>query len=135
MPAFSKGLTGAFREKHLLKSSFDDSDMASSAPLACICRLMTLSMVFGQALPVNGLSSSCYVKDNCMGGASFAAFSLHQDLRGKNISWYWVSDSSFDSCFWSLSHSADGFLDLGVLAVPQLASFEFGGVRPFALLV
>ena len=117
MPAFSKGLTGAFGEKHLLKSSFDDYDMAA-APLSGICRHMTLSMVFGQALQVDGLSSSCYVKDNCMGGASFAAFSLHQDLRGKNISWYWVSDSSFDSCFWSLWHSEDGFLDLGVLAAP-----------------
>ena len=117
MPAFAKGLIGAFGEKHLLKSSFDDYDMAA-APLSGICRHMTLSMVFGQALQVDGLSSSCYVKDNCMGGASFAAFSLHQDLRGKNISWYWVSDSSFDSCFWSLWHSEDGFLDLGVLAAP-----------------
>ena len=86
MPAFAKGLIGAFGEKHLLKSSFDETDSAASNPLSCVCRLMTLSMVFGQAeLPSDGLDWSNYVKDKCMGEEQLAAFSLHPALRGKDM--------------------------------------------------
>ena len=134
MPAFAKGLIGAFGAEHLLKCSFDGSDR-TSAPLSCTCRLMTLSMVFGQTLPSNGWDWSYYVKDKCMGGEQLAAFSLHPELRGQNM-WYWVSDLPSSSCPRSSSHFAvvlgDGD---GVNAYAYDASVAHGGVRPFALLV
>ena len=134
MPAFAKGLIGAFGAEHLLKCSFDGSDR-TSAPLSCTCRLMTLSMVFGQTLPSNCWGWSYYVKDKCMGGEQLAAFSLHPKLRGQNM-WYWVSDLPSSSWPWSSSTfacvraSGDG-----VDAVAGSASLAGGGVRPFALLV
>ena len=133
MPAFAKGLIGAFGAEHLLKCSFDGSDR-TSAPLSCTCRLMTLSMVFGQTLPSNGWDWSYYVKDKCMGGEQLAAFSLHPELRGQNM-WYWVSDLP-SSCPWSSSDFAVvvGNVD-GVFALARGASCAYGGVRPFALLV
>ena len=135
MPAFALGLIGAFGTEHLLKCSFDGSGRTSD-PLACTCRLMTLSMVFGQAeLPSNGWDWSCYVKDKCMGGEQLAAFSLHPELRGQNM-WYWVSDLPSSSCPWS----SPGFayvLDYaaGVAAGASNAPYADVGVRPFALLV
>ena len=139
MPAFALGLIGAFGTEHLLKCSFDGSGRTSD-PLACTCRLMTLSMVFGQAeLPSNGRDWSCYVKDKCMGGEQLAAFSLHPELRGQNM-WYWVSDlaSSSSSCPWTWSSSyfahVGGHVD-GVRALANHASNAGVGVRPFALLV
>ena len=130
MPAFAKGLIGAFGAEHLLKCSFDGSDR-TSAPLSCTCRLMTLSMVFGQTLPSNGWDWSYYVKDKCMGGEQLAAFSLHPELRGQNM-WYWVSDlaSGSPSAFASV-YDYDG----GVRADARYASCARVGVRPFALLV
>jgi len=134
MPAFALGLIGAFGTEHLLKCSFDGSDRTSD-PLACTCRLMTLSMVFGQTLPSNGFNWSHYVKDKCMGGEQLAAFSLHPELRGQNM-WYWVSDLPSSSCPGSSSRFAI-VLDNGdgVYAAANLASDANGGVRPFALLV
>ena len=135
MPAFALGLIGAFGTEHLLKCSFDGSGRTSD-PLACTCRLMTLSMVFGQAeLPSNGLDWSYYVKDKCMGGEQLAAFSLHPELRGQNM-WYWVSDLPSSSCPWSSSNFANVYVyDDGVTANALDASVAHGGVRPFALLV
>ena len=132
MPAFARGLAGAFGTEHLLRCSFDGSGRASSDPLSCTCRLMTLSMVFGQApLPDSGLDWSCYIKDSCMGGNQLAAFSLHPELRGHNRR-YWVSDS----CSWSSSAFAI-VIDFGggVHAIARYASSARVGVRPFALLV
>ena len=133
MPAFALGLIGAFGTEHLLKCSFDGSGR-SSDPLACTCRLMTLSMVFGQAeLPSNG----CGWKDSCMGGEQLAAFSLHPEVGGQDM-WYWVSDlpSSSGPSHWSSSGFADVYdYGDGVLADAYAASDANGGVRPFALLV
>ena len=134
MPAFAKGLIGAFGAEHLLKCSFDGSDR-TSAPLSCTCRLMTLSMVFGQTLPSNCWGWSYYVKDKCMGGEQLAAFSLHPELRGQNM-WYWVSDLPSSSRPWSSSdfafvHGGGG----GAHADAYYASLAGVGVRPFALLV
>ena len=133
MPAFAKGLIGAFGAEHLLKCSFDGSDR-TSAPLSCTCRLMTVSMVFGQTLPSNGWDWSYYVKDKCMGGEQLAAFSLHPELRGQNM-WYWVSDLPSSSCPWSSSDFA--FVHVGVDGVRSDAcsASSADGVRPFALLV
>ena len=135
MPAFALGLIGAFGTEHLLKCSFDGSGRTSD-PLACTCRLMTLSMVFGQAeLPSNSWDWSYYVKDKCMGGEQLAAFSLHPELRGQNM-WYWVSDLPSSSPPWSSSNFAR-VRDLGdgVAAFANYASRADVGVRPFALLV
>ncbi|MDY3144780.1 MAG: hypothetical protein SOW06_05370 [Succinivibrionaceae bacterium] len=130
MPAFALGLIGAFGTEHLLKCSFDGSGRTSD-PLACTCRLMTLSMVFGQAeLPSNGWDWSNYIKDKCMGGEQLTAFSLHPELRGQNM-WYWVSDSSSSSS--SLFALVYDYVD-GVDASAHDAS-NACGVRPFALLV
>ena len=93
---------------------------------------MTLSMVFGQAeLPSNGFDWSFYIKDKCMGGEQFAAFSLHPELRGQNMWWYWVSDvySGFSSGFAIVADSS------GAAADSSRAFYASGGVRPFALLV
>ena len=135
MPAFALGLIGAFGTEHLLKCSFDGSGRTSD-PLACTCRLMTLSMVFGQAeLPSSGWDWSDYVKDKCMGGEQLAAFSLHPELRGQNM-WYWVSDLPSSSRPWSSSDFAYVYgLDLGVHARAFAAPNAYPGVRPFALLV
>ena len=137
MPAFAKGLIGAFGTEHLLKCSFDGSGRTSD-PLACTCRLMTLSMVFGQTLPSSGFDWSYYIKDKCMGGEQLAAFSLHPELRGQNM-WYWVSDlPSFSWPLSSWSSSAFAFVDDdvdGVGANAGHASYASNGVRPFALLV
>ncbi len=130
MPAFALGLIGAFGTEHLLKCSFDGSGR-SSDPLSCTCRLMTLSMVFGQTLPSSGLDWSYYIKDKCMGGEQLAAFSLHPELRGQNM-WYWVSDVDSGSS----SDFADVFVrGVGVRAGAYGASDAAVGVRPFALLV
>ena len=137
MPAFALGLIGAFGTEHLLKCSFDGSGRTSD-PLACTCRLMTLSMVFGQAeLPSNDWDWSYYVKDKCMGGEQLAAFSLHPELRRQNM-WYWVSDLPSSSCPYSWSSSLFAIVrddDGGVDAGAYHASNAYGGVRPFALLV
>ena len=141
MPAFALGLNGAFGTEHLLKCSFDGSGR-SSDPLSCTCRLMTLSMVFGQTLPSSGFDWSYYIKDKCMGGEQLAAFSLHPELRGQNM-WYWVSDLPSSSCPWSSSHFAGVYDNAdGVRAVADFASGANArhaslahGVRPFALLV
>ena len=130
MPAFAKGLIGAFGAEHLLKCSFDGSDR-TSAPLSCTCRLMTLSMVFGQTLPSNGWDWSYYVKDKCMGGEQLAAFSLHPELRGQNM-WYWVSDLASGS---SSNFAYVNGCGVGVDAYASRASYAYVGVRPFALLV
>ena len=136
MPAFAKGLIGAFGEKHLLKSSFDDYDMAA-APLSGICRLMTLSMVFGQAELPSAHGWSDFEKDNCMGEAQFAAFRLHTDLKGSHFDSYWVSDRLSFSPSWTFAFLAC-VLSIGgkVFACsPPPPPAKFIGVRPFALLV
>ena len=133
MPAFALGLIGAFGTEHLLKCSFDGSDR-TSAPLSCTCRLMTLSMVFGQTLPSNGWDWSYYVKDKCMGGEQLAAFSLHPELRGQNM-WYWVSDLPSSSCPWSSSDFAIVGDNGGGVDAFAYAASHADGVRPFALLV
>ena len=129
MPAFAKGLIGAFGEKHLLKSSFDG---LASDQLHCTCRLLTLSMRFGQReLPQNGYSRSWYdfAKDSCMGGAQFAIFRLHSD---PGIHQYWMSDLT--SSLWSskgfayIYHGNGGGVDFSWAR-------NACGVRPFALLV
>jgi len=129
MPAFAKGLIGAFGEKHLLKSSFDGAGNTSSDPLVCTCRLMTLSMVFGRTPPwYYSCSWSDFDKDNCLDGKRLAAFSIHSDIQSNGI-WYWLSDTLSSSSF------ADAYADSsGVDAHAVGASAHKGGVRPFALL-
>ena len=122
LPAFAKELESAFGQSHILTF---DADRKS-----CACRLMTLQMVFGNALPSSGLSYSDYAKkDKCLGGEQLAAFRINQQLMNRNNSWYWLSDicSTTDfaevTTFGSWSHAQSGRASC------------MGGVRPFALLV
>ena len=148
MPAFAQGLIGAFGAGHLLKNSFDGSDMAASKPLSCICRLMTLSMFGGEEpwLGDDGLSYY-FAKDNCLGGVQLAAFRLHPDLRGKDM--WWVSDlpSSYAPSRYDILEAFSNpgrfmwnqnrkkiFAGIGDGQWPN-ASNKNCGVRPFALLV
>ena len=83
MPAFAEGLAASFGLSHLLKFNADGR--------SCLCRLMTLSMVFGHTVTWwPGRSWSDFNKDDCMGGEQLAAFRLDPHLRGGN---YWVSDT------------------------------------------
>ena len=132
MPAFAEGLTGAFGAEHLVKSSFDGAAGGEQGPYSGICRLMTLSMVFGQTLPPGSLYSySDYTIDKSMGDRQLAASRLNESFW-KNGGWYWLSDVYSSSAF-----AAVGVVsvhDDGVDASAYDASSAFGGVRPFALL-
>ena len=136
MPAFAQGLIGAFGEKHLLKSSFDGSDSTASNPLSCICRLMTLSMVFGQLqeLPGGVWHWSQINMDNCLAGEQFAAFRNTPNLQGKRM-WYWLSDTPSSWIFFSSTFATVADYGLGVRAHANDASYPGAGIRPFALLV
>lgn len=113
MPAFALGLFCAFGEEHLLKCSFDGADDSASDPLCCTCRLMTISMVFGQtALPDGngGLTWSDVKKDNCLGGVQLAAFRLNHDLWF-NAGPYWVSDLTSSSLSLTFVRATDNDSD------------------------
>ena len=129
MPAFAEGLTGAFGAEHLVKSSFDGAAGGEQGPYSGICRLMTLSMVFGQTLPPGSwYSYSDYTIDKSMGDRQLAASRLNESFW-KNRRWYWLSDVYSSSFFATVYVNAGG---VGAYALD--ASFAYGGVRPFALL-
>ena len=129
MPAFAEGLTGAFGAEHLVKSSFDGAAGGEQGPYSGICRLMTLSMVFGQTLPPGSwYSYSDYTIDKSMGDRQLAASRLNESFW-KNGGRYWLSDVYSSSNFASV-RDYDG----GVRAHAYEASYAYGGVRPFALL-
>ena len=122
MPAFAWGLAEAFGQQHLLSFTADGK--------LCFCRLMTLSMVFGKTLPSNGKSYSHYQGiDKSMGEEQLAAFILSPNLRGKNGSYYWLSDVSSSSCFADV-----GTYNNDVGAGESNATRPQSEVRPFALL-
>ena len=129
MPAFAEGLTGAFGAEHLVKSSFDGAAGGEQGPYSGICRLMTLSMVFGQTLPPGSwYSYSDYTIDKSMGDRQLAASRLNESFW-KNRRWYWLSDVYSSSSFADVNGNGDG-----VRADAYGASVAYGGVRPFALL-
>ena len=129
MPAFAEGLTGAFGAEHLVKSSFDGAAGGEQGPYSGICRLMTLSMVFGQTLPPGSLYSySDYTIDKSMGDRQLAASRLNESFW-KNRRWYWLSDVYSSSVF-AYVYVYGG----GVIASASNASVARFGVRPFALL-
>lgn len=70
MPAFAMGLTAAFGPSHLLRFNADGQ--------SCLCRLMTLSMVFGKTQKL----------DKSMGEEQLAAFSNNPDLSGIGMSFF-----------------------------------------------
>ena len=129
MPAFAEGLTGAFGAEHLVKSSFDGAAGGEQGPYSGICRLMTLSMVFGQTLPPgSGYSYSDYTIDKSMGDRQLAASRLNESFW-ENGGWYWLSDVYSSSTFaFVLDYGG------GVFADAYYASAAHVGVRPFALL-
>ena len=129
MPAFAEGLTGAFGAEHLVKSSFDGAAGGEQGPYSGICRLMTLSMVFGQTLPPGSwYSYSDYTIDKSMGDRQLAASRLNKSFW-KNGVWYWLSDVYPSSSFATVIGRGGG-----VRAGAGNASYAGDGVRPFALL-
>ena len=129
MPAFAEGLTGAFGAEHLVKSSFDGAAGGEQGPYSGICRLMTLSMVFGQTLPPGSwYSYSDYTIDKSMGDRQLAASRLNESFW-ENGGWYWLSDVYSSSSFAHVGVNVDG-----VNALAYSASTAHVGVRPFALL-
>lgn len=129
MPAFAEGLTGAFGAEHLVKSSFDGAAGGEQGPYSGICRLMTLSMVFGQTLPPGSwYSYSDYTIDKSMGDRQLAASRLNESFW-KNGGWYWLSDVYSSSYFADVRDGVGG-----VRAGAHAASRAYDGVRPFALL-
>ena len=132
MPAFAEGLTGAFGAEHLVKSSFDGAAGGEQGPYSGICRLMTLSMVFGQTPPPGSWRSYYdYTIDKSMGDRQLAASRLNESFwkNGGWYGWYWLSDVYSSSRFATV-YDAVG----GVSADADGASIANGGVRPFALL-
>ena len=130
MPAFAEGLTGAFGAEHLVKSSFDGAAGGEQGPYSGICRLMTLSMVFGQTLPPGSwYSYSDYTIDKSMGDRQLAASRLNESFW-ENDGWYWLSDVYSSSTFATV-YDVRG-VGAGADAVRE--SNAYVGVRPFALL-
>ena len=129
MPAFAEGLTGAFGAEHLVKSSFDGAAGGEQGPYSGICRLMTLSMVFGQTLPPGSwYSYSDYTIDKSMGDRQLAASRLNESFW-KNGGWYWLSDV-YSSSYFATVGDAAGRVGADAFG----ASNAHVGVRPFALL-
>ena len=132
MPAFAIGLVSTFGRWHLLSFNLEESQPYDWQP--CTCRLMTLSMVFGQTPPWwSNLSWSDFDKDSCLGGKQLAAFRLNPALRGKDML-YWVSDSCKDSKYYSMDFAYVIGDSNGIFTCAHHASADFVGVRPFALL-
>ena len=132
MPAFAEGLTGAFGAEHLVKSSFDGAAGGEQGPYSGICRLMTLSMVFGQTPPPGSWRSYYdYTIDKSMGDRQLAASRLNESFwkNGGWYGWYWLSDVYSSSRFADVADCVGG-----VSADASDASDANGGVRPFALL-
>lgn len=145
MPAFAQGISAAFGPSHILKFNADGQ--------SSLCRLMTLSMVFGwnNMLPPAAAESLSWQNvqiDECMQGSQFIAFIHNKDLELKNEGYYflvnlpfklknggyWVSDVCDSTCFAYIEGLVRrGF---GCHACAYRASHDaYGGVRPFALLV
>ena len=132
MPAFAEGLTGAFGAEHLVKSSFDGAAGGEQGPYSGICRLMTLSMVFGQTPPPGSWRSYYdYTIDKSMGDRQLAASRLNESFwkNGGWYGWYWLSDVYSSSRFADVADCVGG-----VSADASDASDANVGVRPFALL-
>lgn len=129
MPVFAKGLNNAFGDSHLLKCNFDESGSGIADSQSRTCRLMTLSMVFGHAVP--GYELSFTHKDSYMDGVQFAAFKHNPALQGSGAGkyqWYWLSDVLGSTKFayagdFDKFHAFAGGASTGT------------GVRPFALLI
>lgn len=130
MPSFALGLSEAFGVSHLLRFNADGQ--------SCLCRLMTLHMVFGGTLPcddIYGCSYSDYKEvDKCMGEEQLAAFRNNPDLRGKGMMRYWVSDVC-DSSVFAVVEESCGNVAAGVARANTHSLSCAVGVRPFALLV
>ena len=133
MPAFAQGLRKAFGAQHLLNCNYVGSPARPSS--FCMCRLMTLSMVFGQTPPWWGYYTwSDFDRDCCLGGTQLAAFRLNQRLQGGNMS-YWLSDVPSSSCPWSSKYFAAVRGGHNSIAARVTGASRERGVRPFALLV
>ena len=125
MPAFARVLSDAFGASHLLKCNSEESGSGIADSESGLCRLMTLSMVFGQKLPAYALSFPD--KDKYMDGVQLAGFKLNPALQGNGI-WYWLSDTD-DRTDFAYAGDCSGFHAFAGGASTAI------GVRPFALLI
>ena len=133
LPAFAQGLKEAFGAQHMLNCNFAGSSARPSS--FCMCRLMTLSMVFGQSPPWwDYYSWSDFDRDICLGGTQLAAFRLAPDLRGSSMP-YWLSDMPSSSCPWSSKYFAAVRCRHNSIAARAVGASRARGVRPFALLM
>ena len=131
MPDASNCLRSAFGYEHLLDSNLDGSHPST-------CRLMTLSMVFGQTPKwYPGYSWSEFDKDKCLGGVQLAAFRLNPNLCRTSDKDYWLSDSYIGDSYIGYGAFAKVLNHYGFtgFADSSSASDYNIGVRPFALLV
>ena len=131
LPAFAQGLRDAFGAQHLLNCNYVGSPARPSS--FCMCRLMTLSMVFGQTPPWWGYYTwSDFDRDLCLGGTQLAAFRLNKDLQGGNMS-CWLSDVPSSARPWSPKYFAAVSGGHNSIAARVTGASRERGIRPFAL--
>ena len=124
MLGFAMGLAAAFGPSHLLIFNTDGHPS--------VCRLMTLSMLFGQQeLPGSG-DWSYFEKDSCLGGEQLAAFRLKPELQSCGMC-YWLTDEcSYSSKIFAIVNDYSKRDGIFVSSYSAVLAY---GVRPFALLV
>ena len=124
MLGFAMGLAAAFGPSHLLIFNTDGHPS--------VCRLMTLSMLFGQQeLPGSG-DWSYFEKDSCLGGEQLAAFRLKPELQSCGMC-YWLTDEcSYSSKVFAIVNDYSKRDGIFVSSYSAVLAY---GVRPFALLV
>lgn len=124
MLGFAMGLAAAFGPSHLLIFNTDGHPS--------VCRLMTLSMLFGhQELPGSG-DWSYFEKDSCLGGEQLAAFRLKPELQSCGMC-YWLTDEcSYSSKIFAIVNDYSKRDGIFVSSYSAVLAY---GVRPFALLV
>ena len=124
MLGFAMGLAAAFGPSHLLIFNTDGHPS--------VCRLMTLSMLFGQQeLPGSG-DWSYFEKDSCLGGEQLAAFRLKPELQSCGMC-YWLTDEcSYSSKIFAIVNDYSKRDGIFVSSYSAVLAY---GVRSFALLV
>ena len=141
IPACATGIVSAFGSSHILTfrdaitNSVDTSHVSSGIPLyigttglsttwvSVQCNLISEKMVYGAPICASGAA------DNTMATRQMSAFRLSEKLLGYDRKSWWLRDVTS-----LVNFAIVGGLSLGSLAHDIYASYDGGGVRPFALL-